>query len=113
MGIFRELELFFRLLKYKGRYKRAREALGFIPDIRSTGETLRRLNDGACSISRFGDGEFNLLRGRGNGFCRYHAGLAERLREVLTVPVEGHVVGIPRALVCQENFYIPGLSLDE
>lgn len=102
-NIFYYLELSFRLLKYRRRFRKKQEALGFIPDIRSTDETLDKILREHCSVSRYGDGEFNLIRGKGNGFCHYNASLAERLQEVLTVELPNHIVGLPYALVSQEN----------
>lgn len=102
-NIFYYLELSFRLLKYRRRFRKKQETLGFIPDIRSTDETLDKILREHCSVSRYGDGEFNLIRGKGNGFCHYNVSLSERLQEVLTEELPNHIVGLPYALVSQEN----------
>jgi len=47
------------------------------------------------SLSRFGDGEFRIMRGGDMPFQRYDPRLSQRLREVLTTPLAHHVVGIP------------------
>ena len=36
-----------------------------------------------CSVSRYGDGEFGILRGIGNGFQTSNSALAKRLAEIL------------------------------
>ena len=53
-----------------------------------------------CSVSRFGDGEFDVLIGKnGNTFQVADRQLAERLKEVLVSnDVPNHMIGIPRPL---------------
>lgn len=102
-SVFYGMELVFRLLKYRRRYARKMGELGFAPDIRGTDETLNLILRERCSVSRYGDGEFNVIRKGGNGFCRYNPELARRLQEVLETEVENHVVCLPYALVSQEN----------
>lgn len=102
-NLFYYIELSFRLLKYRGRYSRRIKDLGFIPDIRSTDETLDKILKEHCSVSRYGDGEFNVIREKGNGFCHYNPRLAERLGEVLERDIPHHIVCLPYALVSQEN----------
>lgn len=109
---FHNLELCFRLLKYLPCFRKKQKALGFIPDIKSTDETLDKILREHCSVSRYGDGELNLMRERGNGFCRYNSSLAKRLQEILAESPPPsylqqqhiqHITCIPRALVSQEN----------
>lgn len=102
-NIFYYLELSFRFFKYKRRFQRKQKALGFIPDIRSTEETLDKILQDHCSVSRYGDGELNLLREKGNGFCSYNSFLSERLQEVLMAEIPDHIVCLPHALVVQDN----------
>ena len=102
-NVFYNLDLMIRYLKYKRRYGKKVKALGFVPDIRSTEETLNMILRERCSVSRYGDGEFNVIRERGNGFCHYNPKLAERVREVLDVEVPNHVVCLPHVLVSHEN----------
>ncbi len=94
-SIFYYMECYIRLLKYRRRFYKKQKALGFIPDIRSTDETLDKILREHCSVSRFGDGEFNLLRQKGNGFCAFNQSLAKRLQEVLTAPLPCHIVWLP------------------
>ena len=102
-NVFYYLELRFRFLKYRRRFLKKQRALGFIPDIKSTDETLDKILLEHCSVSRYGDGELNLIRKKGNGFCHYNSSLSERLQEVLISKLPNHIVCLPQALVSQEN----------
>lgn len=102
-SIFYNLELGFRFLKYRRCFRKRQKALGFIPDIRSTEETLDKILQDHCSVSRYGDGELNLLREKGNGFCSYNSFLSERLQEVLMTEIPNHIVCLPHALIVQDN----------
>lgn len=102
-NIFYSLELRFRFLKYRWRFQKKQRALGFIPDIKSTDETLDKILQEHCSVSRYGDGELNLIRKKGNGFCHYNSSLSRRLKEVLISKLPNHIVCLPHALVSQEN----------
>ena len=66
--------------------------------IADTPSTLDYLLAHRVSLSRFGDGEFKVMEGMGNGFQSPDAALAARLLEVARRPVPGHVVGLPYAL---------------
>lgn len=55
------------------------------------------------SISRFGDGEFDLMLGKNNSFQDYDSELTERLQEVLVSNLSNHIVGIPDAYGYFEN----------
>ena len=46
-------------------------------------ESIRYIIEHHCSVSRFGDGEFFVMMGKGNGFQQPDACLAERLKEVI------------------------------
>lgn len=48
-----------------------------------------------CSVSRFGDGEFGIIWGIGNGFQKADKKLADRLKEVITIPIPNHEVAVP------------------
>lgn len=49
----------------------------------STAETLERLREQKCSLSRFGDGEFDLIFGNDLKFQKYDEKLANKLRKIL------------------------------
>lgn len=46
-------------------------------------DSIQYVLDHHCSVSRYGDGEFGILRGIGNGFQTPNSALAKRLAEVL------------------------------
>lgn len=60
-------------------------------------DSIRYIIDTQCSVSRFGDGEFDIIMGKdGNTFQNANEKLAKRLKEVLTATdVPNHVLGIP------------------
>lgn len=100
---FYKLELAFRYLKYNKLYRKMqREAVG-MPDIRNTDESLDKILKEHCSVSRYGDGEFEVIRGGGNGFCNHSPFLAEKLKEILTTEIPDHIVGLPYAFVSLDN----------
>lgn len=64
-----------------------------IPRVASIDDTIRRIADERCSISRFGDGELLMTSpDKAIGFQKGDPRLAARLREVLTSHDEGHLV---------------------
>ena len=100
---FQLIEWRIRKWTYSRQFSRCKQALGFQPDIRDTFETLEKIQTEHCSVSRYGDGELNLFREEGNGFCHYNRELVERLREVLEVEIPNHVVCLPRQFISFEN----------
>lgn len=65
------------------------------PVILSTEDSIQRIIKTRCSVARFGDGEFNLIRGVKLGFQDADQGLSERLLEVLQTPRNDLEIGIP------------------
>lgn len=61
-------------------------------------ETVKKILLENLSISRYGDGEFAVMAGGSNGFQKIDDRLANRLREVITVPIDGHLTCIPYVL---------------
>ena len=51
-----------------------------------------------CSVSRFGDGEFDLIEGRKVGYQEPNKRLAAMLKQVLQSNLPNHMIGIPRPL---------------
>lgn len=77
---------------------RARRKLRQI-HILSSEESIRYIIDHRCSVSRYGDGEFGVMMGEGNGFQHPDERLAERLKQVITATdAPNHVVGLPLPL---------------
>lgn len=51
-----------------------------------------------CSVSRFGDGEFFVILGKGNGFQDPNERLKKLLVNVLDSNIENHIIGVPLPL---------------
>ncbi|MCD8394979.1 MAG: GT-D fold domain-containing protein [Bacteroidales bacterium] len=62
-------------------------------------ETVKKIASEKLSVSRYGDGEFNIILGRNCGFQNKDSKLADRMKEVLNKSIPGHMVGLPRTLV--------------
>lgn len=58
-------------------------------------DSVQYILDNHCSVSRYGDGEFAVMRGGGNVFQNSDVRLAQRLIEVMTHPIAHHKLGIP------------------
>ncbi len=58
-------------------------------------ETLQTIRDRRASIARNGDGELEIMIGRGIYFQEYHPELARRLRAILRAATPQFLVGIP------------------
>jgi len=66
-----------------------------MPEVLSVDDTLETIERERCSVSRFGDGEIKLLAGESLYFQPFSEELKDRLHEVLTKPVPGHMVCLP------------------
>lgn len=61
--------------------------------------SIRYIIDNKCSVSRYGDGEFYVMMGLGNGFQTPNPRLAARLIEVFhSMDAPNHMVGIPKPI---------------
>ena len=67
-----------------------------VPKIMTVDETLNVLINERKSICRFGDGELNLINGKGTPFQTFNEKLQKRLIEVLSSKDDRVMVGIPR-----------------
>ncbi len=65
------------------------------PNIESVDSTLDYITAKKCSVSRFGDGEFDMIIGYGNNFQKHDARLAERLSEIVVSDLNNHIVCLP------------------
>lgn len=65
-----------------------------IPKILSIDETIENIIEKRLSLSRYGDGEFYQIDEKEIKFQKSNKKLAEKLKDVLLVPIEGHVVGL-------------------
>ena len=59
-------------------------------------ESIQYIIDNHCSVSRYGDGEFSIIWGGGNGFQQPNERLAKLLKKVIEADdVPNHMIGIP------------------
>ncbi|MGE7663624.1 SP_1767 family glycosyltransferase [Peribacillus sp. NPDC097197] len=72
------------------------------PIIHNTDETINKMVATKCSVSRYGDGEFSLMNGKGLLFQPYSHELSKRLKEVINSEVKNHIVCIPYAIKSTE-----------
>ena len=69
------------------------------PLIMDTDETIRKLQTSDCSMSRFGDGEFEILRGIGIGFQKFDVRLQGKLQEILLSENCNYITCIPYTVI--------------
>lgn len=68
--------------------------------IHSSEDTIRYIIRNKVSVSRFGDGEFDVMAGGYNGFQNVDSKLAKRLQEVILNPIDEHICCVP---ICFAN----------
>lgn len=61
-------------------------------------ETVKHILKKKCSVSRFGDGEFNVIVGQHSPFQNADKNLGNRLFYILNHPLPNHIVCIPATL---------------
>ena len=66
--------------------------------ILNTIDTLQYILNHRCSVSRYGDGEFDVMTGGAGFFQKFHPILSKRLQEVLESNLPGHMIAIPLPL---------------
>ena len=66
--------------------------------VASLEETIEKIKNENCSISRFGDGEVYIMDGNSIGFQEYDKELANRLKEVIASDSHNHLVCISNAV---------------
>ncbi len=80
------------------------------PIIKSIEDTLDKIINDKCSISRFGDGEFGVMFG---GRIRYHDRcnkLVQRLKEVIASENPNLLIGLPPCFGSLDNFIPPTID---
>ena len=82
------------LLKINQNYENEEKNLKY-PLVLNKYETLKELINSDKSISRYGDGEFNLTWGESLPFQRHSEKLSERLKEILISDNENCLIAIP------------------
>ena len=65
-----------------------------LPQIDSVENTCAKIIADRCSISRYGDGEFEIILGNKAVYQHGNAQLAIRLKDILTSDLENHIVAI-------------------
>ena len=68
-----------------------------MPKVKSIDETLDEIDHNHVSVSRYGDGEFDIIFGETLKFQRSDSELSKRLAEILTSNEDGHIVCIQDA----------------
>lgn len=83
-------------------YPRLKKSFDF--DVLGNDETVNRIVNERLSVSRFGDGEFALMRNHGIGFQAADERLSERLKEVLNTDVPGLLVCITDIMLRNDGY---------
>lgn len=65
------------------------------PLVMNTDETLDKIINDKCSVSRFGDGEFSLIYGESLKFQPANDEISRKLKEILKSNYKNHIVCIP------------------
>jgi len=78
-----------------------------IPTIKSADETLAKILQAKCSLSRFGDGEFGVMSGSRIHFQNRCPELARRLKEVIASDTPNLLVGLPDCFGSLDNYLPP------
>lgn len=81
--------------RLKGLWGTINKVFYFQPNILDTKASLEKIIDEKCSVARFGDGEFNLIRGGDLGFQQADGRLASRLKDVLSSDINRLEIGLP------------------
>ncbi len=65
-----------------------------LPQICSVEDTCEEILRKRCSMSRYGDGEFEIILGQKAFYQKNDNGLAQRLREILLTNLDNHIVAL-------------------
>ncbi len=68
-----------------------------MPRIKSIEETIKEMIEKKCSVSRYGDGELDIMAGRSIPFQTYNVELAEKMQYILHVEDKNFLVCLPIA----------------
>lgn len=71
--------------------------------IANTFDTINYIIEHRCSVSRYGDGELDVIRGGCRGFQMYNEELAARLKEVLNSDYRNHIVCLSYFIKSRHN----------
>ncbi|MGL5683395.1 MAG: SP_1767 family glycosyltransferase [Marinifilaceae bacterium] len=98
-----KFELGLRKIRYQSTYKKLIAGIKSQINILDSNTTLDYIIANKCSVSRYGDGEFDVMRGTGNGFCSANHFLQNKLEEVMNNEIPNHIVCIPFPFTNQDN----------
>lgn len=73
------------------------------PQIIGMESTLQKIISGRCSVSRYGDGEFDIMAGRDIGFQPYNMELAEKMKKILHTEEKDFLVCINESYISTKN----------
>lgn len=90
---FENLELLHKNIEYEIADKVENKKLKR-PKIKSIEETIDFIKNNRVSMSRYGDGEFDLIFEKNLKFQKVNEQLSKRLKDILITPVDGHIVGL-------------------
>lgn len=79
---------------FNANEKKIKKFIGNYPHVKNESQTIKDIIKNSSSISRFGDGEFNICIGRSIGFQKYDPTLSRRLREILKSDTKKIIIGI-------------------
>ncbi len=75
-----------------------------LPIIKNAEETIQKILQDKCSLARFGDGEFSLMRGGRIRFQNPSPRLAQQLKAVLASEFQNLLIGLPECFGTLEHF---------
>lgn len=102
MGIKQKLlYLYYRILLLKDI-----KSYRFLKNLKifNSNETVKYIINNKCSVSRYGDGEFYVVGGKGNPFQDYDKNLQNKLTYILQNPISNHLICIPYSYTCLSNY---------
>lgn len=77
--------------------------------IHDSNYTIKYILDKNVSVSRFGDGELDMIWGTGNGFQKYDPELSKRLKEILQTGTSKDIIlCIPHTFVSCDEYVLTG-----
>lgn len=89
-----EMSFYLKNLKYETAAKLEKGEIAF-PKILSAEKAIHEIAKNRKSMSRYGDGEWDLALGYDNSFQKSDKRLQERLKEILVSNLDNHIVAIP------------------
>jgi len=95
-------KLFWDNIIYEMADKAKKEKI-VLPQIRTVDETIQKIVQDKVSVSRYGDGEFEIILGAKAAYQEKNIELAGRLKEILISNLEGHIVALADDYGCMEG----------